>query len=666
MQNDATVTAADIARLAGVGRAAVSNWRRRHDDFPQPVGGTGSSPSFSLQEIQGWLREQGKLESAPVEEQIWQDLRQVVDDARLSDVMVFAGAFLLFLQRAPEAWAELAEQADEQVAGGLPGRIRIVAERIVGDKAFPERLAVDSVPLARALAELAGGKGARETFEFLRTRYFELSSRRIYDTPRPVTDLMLRFAGPGVRTVLDPACGSGGLLIGALDHFDKVTGLLGQELDAPTSRLTALRLALRTESADIRAGDALRDDAFPGIQADFVAGSPPFNDRNWGYEELTADPRWEYGLPPRMESELAWVQHALAHVGPGGTVVMLMPPAAANRKSGRRIRGQLLRRGALRAVIGLPLGAVPNMAVGLSLWILQKPGGSARPPGQVLMVDAGQDDFADIAVREWRRFERDPEGELDEPGVSKAVRIIDLLDDEIDLTPTRFVSQAAEVPSAVEMIGARGDLLSLLSAVTGLVPEIEAGAGPRPLISIAELARTGALTVISAHQLRAYGEAGEGPPVLTAQDVVSGNPPSARLNDRNAGLPLTEPGDVLVPALVRTPVAHVDEQGGAVVGRHIHVIRPDPERIAPHFLAGILRGSRNLRHYSSISTSYRVDVRRAEVPVLPIEEQRVYGETFRQLEGFRSALRRTVELSEEMARSITDGLADGSLRPSGG
>ena len=37
MPEDATVTAADIARLAGVGRAAVSNWRRRHPDFPRPV-----------------------------------------------------------------------------------------------------------------------------------------------------------------------------------------------------------------------------------------------------------------------------------------------------------------------------------------------------------------------------------------------------------------------------------------------------------------------------------------------------------------------------------------------------------------------------------------------------------------------------------------------------
>src|SRR5690554_909616 len=52
---DQQVTAADIARLAGVTRAAVSNWRRRHDDFPSPVGGTSSSPLFALDQVREWL-----------------------------------------------------------------------------------------------------------------------------------------------------------------------------------------------------------------------------------------------------------------------------------------------------------------------------------------------------------------------------------------------------------------------------------------------------------------------------------------------------------------------------------------------------------------------------------------------------------------------------------
>jgi len=52
---------AQIARLAGVGRVAVVNWRRRHDDFPQPVGGTVESPTFRLAAAEAWLRTHDKI-----------------------------------------------------------------------------------------------------------------------------------------------------------------------------------------------------------------------------------------------------------------------------------------------------------------------------------------------------------------------------------------------------------------------------------------------------------------------------------------------------------------------------------------------------------------------------------------------------------------------------
>jgi hypothetical protein len=48
------VSLAEIARIAGVGRAAVSNWRRRHDSFPSRIGGTDVSPQFSLAEVEQW------------------------------------------------------------------------------------------------------------------------------------------------------------------------------------------------------------------------------------------------------------------------------------------------------------------------------------------------------------------------------------------------------------------------------------------------------------------------------------------------------------------------------------------------------------------------------------------------------------------------------------
>ncbi|MFD0342728.1 helix-turn-helix transcriptional regulator [Streptomyces sp. NPDC127117] len=65
------VSLAGIARIAGVGRAAVSNWRRRHDSFPVRIGGSDVSPQFSLSEVEQWLRDNGKSANAGGREFLW-------------------------------------------------------------------------------------------------------------------------------------------------------------------------------------------------------------------------------------------------------------------------------------------------------------------------------------------------------------------------------------------------------------------------------------------------------------------------------------------------------------------------------------------------------------------------------------------------------------------
>ncbi|WP_374120112.1 helix-turn-helix transcriptional regulator, partial [Streptomyces sp. LS1784] len=115
------VTAAEIARLAGVGRAAVSNWRRRHPDFPRPVGGTDASPAFALDEVESWLRAQGKIAELPLLERVWQLVDTLRDPAgHPAAPLVEAGALLLLLHREPERWAELAGRPDTRLALALP------------------------------------------------------------------------------------------------------------------------------------------------------------------------------------------------------------------------------------------------------------------------------------------------------------------------------------------------------------------------------------------------------------------------------------------------------------------------------------------------------------------------------------------------------------------
>ncbi|MEU9581190.1 N-6 DNA methylase [Streptomyces chilikensis] len=741
MQENATeVTAAGIARLAGVGRAAVSNWRRRHADFPKPVGGTETSPAFLLAEVEEWLRRQGKLAEVPLRERVWQQVAGHPDGPAAALTQV--GCVLLLVHERPTRWLETAAGSDERLAALLPadlahvltvrlGTAAAVPGPAPGDDGAPGSASgthpaappavrpptgpelLPSVPLLRGAAELAAENGARHTYEFLLDRYVDPRHHTL--TPPGLADLMADLAGMGgpdrpgsPRVVLDPACGTGTLLRAAA-RTHPARELHGQDSAPALAELTALRLALHAPGpVRTAAADTLRGDAFPALRADAVLCHPPFNERNWGHEELAYDPRWEYGFPARTESELAWVQHCLARLREGGTAVLLMPPAAASRRSGRRIRADLLRRGALRAVIALPPGTAPPHSLPLHLWVLRRPGRTPVRP-EVLLVDtAGApaaatgatgpaarpgpdcDVVREIALDAWQAYERT--GVLAErPGAARVVPVIDLLDDDVDLTPARHLPPPVTAEGPEQLVAVRERLDATLRLTARLAPaapppgppapDASATGGLGPVTTVGELVRGGALTLVTG------GTGGRrGLPVLTDLDVLTGTAPSpaapaaasrggsgggadadGTADDADDDTVVTRAGDVVLPVSGGEPVARVVDEAasGAVLGRNLVLLRPDPQTLDPWFLAGFLRGTANHRRASSFaSTATRLDVRRLRVPRLPLEEQRRHGERFRALDEFEGALRQVAQLGERLIRGSYDALTDGAVPPS--
>jgi hypothetical protein len=632
-RDDVLVNAADIARLADVGRAAVSNWRKRFDDFPRPQGGTASSPAFSLAEVEDWLRLHDRyVEVAPLE-RVWQRLRAISDDLRLGDAVGYAGALLRYVKDDPSGWRKLARLDDATLVRQVPVPV-------------PAGVDVDAA-MIRAIADVGRQEGPAAAFEELCARYVELHARRLPVTPDGVAELMTGIGGTEGASVLDPACG-----IGTLLHASKAAMVLGQELNETTAHLAGLRLQLQGLTATVTDGDSLRGDAFPGERVDVVVCDPPFNERGWGYEELSSDPRWEYGLPPRGESELAWVQHCLAHVRPGGRVVIIMPGVAAARRAGRRVRGNLLRTGALRAVITLAVGAAPASSGAPDLWVLRRPEPGEEPPSDMLMVNAGED--LDLAATAWRAYLA---GDELPPG-SRRVRIIDLLDEEIDLTTGHRVT-TQEQPAQAAYAALRKTAVELAKGLPAGVPRLAAsGDGEPPMTNLGELARAGVVTILQGPiKLPAEGEL----PVLTAKDLLLDRPPSGRTSDA-PGLVRLADGDVIAPLVTGSgPVPRVVHRAGAVLGTQLLLIRADPDRLDPDFLAGCLRAASG----SSIKlgSSIRLDPRRARLPRLTIEEQRRYGEAYRSLLAFEDAVRMMYETGTDLVTAGFDGLFDGSLRP---
>ncbi|GAT83633.1 N-6 DNA methylase [Streptomyces sp. F-3] len=438
------VTGSEIARLAGVTRAAVSNWRRRYDDFPAPAGGGANSPLFDLAEVQAWLDKQRKGQDLSEEVKLWQVLRGTYGEDMVAALADVAAVLADAREKKPAALPEDAVELTRRLAdSGSPGEV------------------------ADALAE-------RFTDSVRRAGSDQVSSPRIV---RAVRHLAGQVAEDAV--IFDPACGIGTLLLSV--GPDRGPRRFGQEADSRSARFAQLRADL-TGRADVRivVGDSLRDDHWADLKADLVVCDPPVGDTDWGREELLLDPRWELGTPSRAESELAWLQHAYAHTAPGGRTLMVMPASVAYRKAGRRIRAELVRRGILTQVTALPPGTAASHALPVHIWHLRRPHSPSDAATGVRMVDLTGND---------------PDGPLDaRPDQTADVPLIDLLDDVVDLTPGRYVEEShRDYPAEYQKL--RRELTEHVRVLAELLPALTAGerhsTADGPSVSVADLARAG-------------------------------------------------------------------------------------------------------------------------------------------------------------------------------
>lgn len=447
----ALVTGAEIARLAGVTRAAVSNWRRRYDDFPAPVGGGAGAPLFALHEVHAWLAKQHKGQELSDEVRLWQALRGVYGEDMLAGLTAVARQLVRGTGPQAGAEAEAVRELGPQM-GELVGR-------------------------------LAARDSAAEVISGLTERYLDAARRSGSEqslSPR-IARAVRHFAPPLPEgaTLFDPACGIGTLLL-SLGSGPR-TRLRGQDLDPAAAGFAQLRAQLvGLADVSVGTGDSLRADCWPELRADLVLCDPPVAERDWGREELLLDSRWELGTPSRAEGELAWLQHCYAHTAPGGQVLMVLPASVAYRKAGRRIRAEMVRRGVITQLVALPAGSAASHKQPVHLWLLRRPLSPADAAPAVRLVDlTGNDPDADPEPREEQTVE---------------VPLVELLDDTVDLTPSRHV-RASHRDHAAEYAAVRREIESELTAMAPLLPALAEAADAETFdaatVSLGELGRAG-------------------------------------------------------------------------------------------------------------------------------------------------------------------------------
>ena len=206
-------------------------------------------------------------------------------------------------------------------------------------------------------------------------------------TPPEVVKLLVHLIKPqeGMK-IYDPTCGSGGMLIQSVHYLEsnkqnpKNVALYGQEMNLSTWTIAKMNMFLHgIMDANIKRGDTIREPKHTkdGLLQTFdrVIANPPFSLANWGMEDVQEDKwgRFPYGLPPKGQGDLAFIQHMIASMNSKGMCAVVMPHGVLFRGGSEyEIRKGIVESDYLEAVIGLPMNLFYGAGIPSSILVLNK------------------------------------------------------------------------------------------------------------------------------------------------------------------------------------------------------------------------------------------------------------------------------------------------------
>ena len=655
------IRSADIAVLANVSRAAVTQWRKRHNDFPAPATGPDAgTPLFDRNEVEQWLirsgrlaEQQDKITPTVVTETILGHLRA----SGMEDDGALAGAALVveYLVRGIAENREFVGAA--HALTGAPGLTRQPADvRAAGTaEDWLHTLTSQAPDIAPALDCLNAAQPETDTLlRAVSSAVAPLSIDKfleVYDVlllndrrntlidPQPVSTFVAAMVEcSGVfgddSTVLDPAVGPGATLL-ALGIRHPSAHLIGVDISDGLAEIGLQRAILANRPIDIRVGNSLGNDPASQVLADVVVATPPWGLRDFGPDVDVHDPRWAFGRPsPRSDG--IWLQHAIAHLADGGRAFVVTPRGELDRSGPpHALRQELLRQGAIEAVITLP-GRLfsPYTAIETALWVLARPG-QTIDKDRVLLIDVptggesetSVDGFSGV-LAEYERWRTS--ADAGDTPYSIAAPVRDLLEPNTGLNPTTWIRRR-DAPSPEETIGSITTAHAAVTRSSSRPVEIAIpGFTPAGMVRRERLTSLPGVHLVRSRPTPSRENAGRtGAPLLTGRVLHEyrttgvATPDQYVTDDQPAGV-TTQPGDIVILGIARTnqPIAARFDLPGWVVAPQNYLVRIDSAAAATHdpdYLVTCINAA--ARTLPRTMDTVRVVPRNIEIPVVPRAEQ---------------------------------------------
>ena len=201
-------------------------------------------------------------------------------------------------------------------------------------------------------------------------------------TPQQVSKILAKIVTDGktkLKSVYDPTCGSGSLLLRVAKEVDEVSNYYGQELNRTTYNLARMNMLMHDvhyRKFDIQQEDTLEHPQHLDKRFEAIVANPPFSAK-WSANDLfLSDDRFsQYGkLAPSSKADFAFVQHMIHHLDENGTMAIVLPHGVLFRGSAEgHIRRYLIEdRNYLDAVIGLPSNIFYGTSIPTCILVFKK------------------------------------------------------------------------------------------------------------------------------------------------------------------------------------------------------------------------------------------------------------------------------------------------------
>lgn len=246
--------------------------------------------------------------------------------------------------------------------------------------------------LANADADVLG-----DAYEYLIGQFASGAGKKAgeFYTPKEVSTILAKIVTTGkkrLKSVYDPTCGSGSLLLRVAREVESVGDYFGQEMNRTTYNLARMNMILHGvhyRNFNLKQEDTLENPQHIDQRFEAVVANPPFSAK-WGAKDLMlGDDRFsQYGrLAPSSKADFAFIQHMLHQLDENGTMAVIVPHGVLFRGGAEgHIREYIIReQNWLDAVIGLPANIFYGTSIPTCILVLKK---CREKPEDVLFIDA--------------------------------------------------------------------------------------------------------------------------------------------------------------------------------------------------------------------------------------------------------------------------------------